>query len=161
MSRPARRTKKAAPHKIRYAPQQLRRSLTREMFCSASHFVGYVEDDESVEAIMKKFQALEEYQTEIGSSKTAASQSSAGEAAESDGQGKEPAVDTLDEDQLNEIFKRTSSYTVALALRNDYNEDDEEFWNEQLGFDECVIIGVVLCIDGDGQGRNGRVHVLW
>ena len=62
MSRPARRTKKAAPHKIRYAPQQLRRSLTREMFCSASHFVGYVEDDESVEAIMKKFQALEEYQ---------------------------------------------------------------------------------------------------
>lgn len=36
---------------------------------SASHYVGYVDDEESVASILKKFEELEKFQTQIQSTK--------------------------------------------------------------------------------------------
>jgi len=105
---------------------------------SSAHFVGYVEDDESVEAIMKKFAAMEEYERELktktpqpsqaqqaqhegGSSSAASSSSSssssaAAAAAAAAAATALPAAENSEfvysDAQLEEIFKRTSSFSV-------------------------------------------------
>ncbi|CAO3610880.1 unnamed protein product [Mucor hiemalis] len=40
-------------------PKRKRRQATPKTRVSNAHYVGYVEDEESVEAIMKKFEELE------------------------------------------------------------------------------------------------------
>jgi hypothetical protein len=78
-----------------------------------SHLVGYVEEGETVEMIMKKFETLEKLQKDLSS------------------QGKSE----LDEDALKEVFKQTSIFSVESALQDeepapeeyqviDYEEDE-------------------------------------
>jgi len=116
---------------------------------SASHFVGYVEDEESVEMIMKKFEALEEYQRELSakgggaesSSATTDAGAGAGEAP-SDAPAAAASEPALSEEQLEEIFKRTSNFTVKSALQPSaslYADDDdfvEALLNAQEGDEE-------------------------
>ncbi len=61
---------------------------------SAAHFVGYVEDEESVEAIMKKFEELDKLQLEV------------------DPQMNNQSRVDLTQEELEELFVRTSSFTV-------------------------------------------------
>jgi hypothetical protein len=63
---------------------------------SASHFVGYVLDDEPIDAIMRKFEELERFERELAE-KTV-----------------EPTA--MSEKDLEELFKRTSNYTVEAAV---------------------------------------------
>jgi len=110
---------------------------------SASHFVGYVEDEESVEMIMKKFEALEEYQREL-SAKGGGAESSSTNAC--DGAGEAPSEapaaassePALSEEQLEEIFKRTSNFTVKSALQptSSLYADDDDFVEALLNAQE-------------------------
>ena len=85
-------------------------------FVSSTHYVGYVEDDETPEAIMKKFEALERVQQ--------AQTRGGGGGGEDEGAGGEagpsaPIVEGgegLTEEQLLEVFKQTSVFTVKSAL---------------------------------------------
>lgn len=69
---------------------------------SSAHYVGYVEDGESVEAIMKKFEELERIEKEFS-------------ALQMDTVEEEIATNNLTEEQLEEVFKRTSAFTVKSA----------------------------------------------
>ncbi|KAI9288732.1 hypothetical protein BC943DRAFT_272814, partial [Umbelopsis sp. AD052] len=85
------------------------------------HYVGYVEDEESVEAIMKKFEELDRIQKEFSAISEVEKKS------EASSQG-------LTEAQLQEIFKRTSAFTIRSAMMdsNDMDElNDVEIWQLQ------------------------------
>eukprot|EP01137_Pigoraptor_chileana_P037360 Opistho-2@34328 len=72
---------------------------------SGSLYVGYVEDEESIESIMKKFEELQRLQAETKLVED--------EPPRNKGKGKyvDPET-TLSDAQLEELFKRTSSFTV-------------------------------------------------
>ncbi|KAK9763125.1 hypothetical protein K7432_010498 [Basidiobolus ranarum] len=112
---------------------------------SAAHYVGYVEDNESVEAIMKKFEELEKIQSEIAKS-NAQKSVSAIETAEpintnpgvlsevsevnSPKSSERKIEQGLTEEQLEEVFKQTSGFTVRSAVTNEDIDavDDLEIW---------------------------------
>lgn len=83
------------------------------MFSNA-HYVGYVEDGESVEAIMKKFEELERIQQEF---------SSKVEIKEEE-EKVQPEEKNFTQEQLEEVFKRTSSFTVKSATIDTTFVDD-------------------------------------
>lgn len=96
---------------------------------SNAHYVGYVEDGESVEAIMKKFEELERIQQEFSSLHVQpngeASSSGSNIPAEVEPKVEDEEmteVGTPDlvkaqftQEQLEEVFKRTSAFTVRSA----------------------------------------------
>lgn len=97
---------------------------------SASYFLGYVEEDETPDAIMKKFEELENFQRQNAIGKNA----------------------QMSEEQLKELFARTSSFTVQSATEDFYDwehlfdeeqesdarqEDDFESASEQEAFGAC------------------------
>ncbi|EPB84207.1 hypothetical protein HMPREF1544_08999 [Mucor circinelloides 1006PhL] len=83
--------------------------------CSNAHYVGYVEDNESVEAIMKKFEELERIQQEFTSSHQQASETPL-EQLEEHGRDQDTLIDDpLTQEQLEEVFRRTSAFTVKSA----------------------------------------------
>jgi hypothetical protein len=113
--------------------------------------VGYVEDNESVEMIMKKFEALDEYTRELGEPAPAAPPPSTALAAvaaattmtppptaatEAEAAGAAPAMSQA---QLEELFKRTSHFTVRSALRPVAaaygDDDDDDFVDALVGAD--------------------------
>nr|CAG8598316.1 11580_t:CDS:2 [Entrophospora candida] len=90
---------------------------------SNAFFVGYVEDDEPVEAIMKKFEELEKIQQEIAATKPE-------NLINDDNVEEEP----LTEEQLEEVFKRTSTFTVksATLAPNVDDFEDIELWRIEM-----------------------------
>lgn len=100
---------------------------------SNAHYVGYVEDGESVEAIMKKFEELERIQQEFSTlnvqpneepiSSSIGSNIPAEEEENKDEDEEMSEVATtpdsikaqFTQEQLEEVFKRTSAFTVRSA----------------------------------------------
>lgn len=106
------------------------------------HYVGYVEDEESVEAIMKKFEELDRIQKEFSSISVTANPSNNSEGKDSEMDSADtPRIDEaveppqgLTEAQLQEVFKQTSSFTVRSAMMNSDDMDgldDVEIWQLQ------------------------------
>lgn len=123
---------------------------------SAVHYVGYVEEDETPEMIMAKFQELEEIQRQASVADK--------EQEEEDGQAErvdEDASQQLTDDQLLQVFKQTSMFNVKTALQNNavladiddmlgltrerYGEDDiisddddmlKSFWSDDEDWDD-------------------------
>ncbi|EFC48606.1 predicted protein [Naegleria gruberi] len=128
-----------------------RPSRGRKKIPSASYYLGYVEDDESIESIMQKFDELEKLKSS-NLSECAASSSSSKSMV--NGKGKEPAETTLDggaitpleedsylnEELQEELFKRTSHHSIQ---SNIYSEIMSNYNTEQGELDEMD--------DGDGQ----------
>ncbi len=99
---------------------------------STSHYVGYVEEGETVDMIMKKFQMMEEVQN----MNAAASTNKEGDSS-TDVNG-----DTnVSEAQLEEIFRRTSAFTVESATRAN-DADDMAFFSgvsqQNLGWENAA-----------------------
>lgn len=109
------------PH-LELARRSARKASKKRRNVSSSLYLGYVEDDESVDAIMKKFECLEEYQK-----KKKICTGENGEATEEvkTEENKEEDLSTKD---LEEIFKMTSSFTVE-AL------DDEDLYTDEINSD--------------------------
>lgn len=102
----------------------------------ATHYVGYVEDDETPEMIMKKFEEMERIKAVTRRPAAAVSQPHADPAGPSSStaaigaaasSGAAPALQDaaaadeegpLDQQQLQEIFKATSMYNVKSLLGN-------------------------------------------
>eukprot|EP00735_Rhodelphis_limneticus_P011345 TRINITY_DN4430_c0_g1::TRINITY_DN4430_c0_g1_i1::g.7299::m.7299 TRINITY_DN4430_c0_g1::TRINITY_DN4430_c0_g1_i1::g.7299 ORF type:complete len:470 (-),score=90.81,sp/Q8C3P7/MTA70_MOUSE/24.51/5e-07,MT-A70/PF05063.9/8.8e-11 TRINITY_DN4430_c0_g1_i1:275-1567(-) len=80
---------------------------------SSALYLGYVEDDETDEMIMKKFEALEKLQKEAMKSEETSKDSD----------------NILTLEQQEELFKETSTFTVKTALHgNQVLNDDAERW---------------------------------
>ncbi|RIA93511.1 hypothetical protein C1645_796598 [Glomus cerebriforme] len=93
-------------------------------------YVGYVEDDESIDAIMKKFEELERIQEEIAAS-------NANETTDVHPPSDKNSTyqeNGLTQEQLEEVFRRTSSFTVKSAtFAPNFDElDDLDFWRVEL-----------------------------
>ncbi|KAG2387016.1 hypothetical protein C9374_002051 [Naegleria lovaniensis] len=128
---------------------------------SSSYYLGYVEDDETIEMIMQKFEELEKLQQNQHHAKASSSTSS-------ERNHQDESSSYLDEAQQEELFKRTSHHSIqsniyADIMRNfddieseeeglaatssdysdddaDYQEDDEEAVEivSDDNFEECV-----------------------
>lgn len=88
-------------------------------FYSNAHYVGYVEDEESVEAIMKKFEELERIQKEFSGLQVKATEEPEQDKENVDAEMID-AIESkedlgLTQEQLEEVFKRTSAFTVKSA----------------------------------------------
>lgn len=82
---------------------------------NSSHFVGYVEEGETVEMIMRKFQQLENLKEELKLQKNGANEDSNGNNMSASGDKMDvdgPNDNHLDEEALQELFHRTSNFTV-------------------------------------------------
>lgn len=97
------------------------------------HYVGYVEDEESVEAIMKKFEELERIQKEFAAANGDNKENIHGDSGK-DNNDKDSQP--LTEEQLEEVFRRTSAFTVKSAMMdNDLDDMDAlELW--QIEFED-------------------------
>lgn len=94
----------------------------------ATHYVGYVEDEETPEMIMKKFEEMErikaaskragEQSDSAGPSSSAAAGPAAACSEQQPGSGPIDEEAPLDQQQLQEIFKATSMYNVKSLLGN-------------------------------------------
>ncbi|KAI9226676.1 MAG: hypothetical protein DHS80DRAFT_32484 [Piptocephalis tieghemiana] len=121
---------------------------------SAAHYVGYVEDEESVEAIMRKFEELERIQQELSLNKEdtpmiPAEKSTLVEGGEdkASGEGTNPPIAQenegdvpsgggkqaeLTEEQLEEVFRRTSSFTLLSAMTRSMVEETDVDWEMSM-----------------------------
>ncbi|KAJ1960594.1 hypothetical protein GGI12_003718 [Dipsacomyces acuminosporus] len=142
---------------------------------SNQYYVGYVEDDESVDAIMKKFEELERIEKEFSAKKKAIAEASGSSIpgtpaptnsgnlgdAESVAEGSENGANTagsapsgaiadtdggdqisgmndegMSAELLEEVFKRTSAFTVKGAMLDEIDlevMDDIELWEAEAG----------------------------
>jgi hypothetical protein len=112
------------------AERPKRRSVLRKNAVpDATHYVGYVEDEETPEMIMRKFEEMERIKAATGkrSGSVAADEqpgsSTAAEAAAAAGQQAAAASpahdeDALDQEQLHAVFKATSMFNVKSVLSN-------------------------------------------
>ncbi|KAJ2708711.1 hypothetical protein H4R19_004616, partial [Coemansia spiralis] len=119
------------------------------------YYVGYVEDDESVDAIMKKFEELERIEKEFSAKKDAGTdgagaapadapvEASSALPADGDDDGAVAALGAaqaaagesgMSAELLEEVFKRTSAFTVRGAMMDDFDVevmDDIELWEAE------------------------------
>ena len=94
---------------------------------SAAHYVGYVEDEETPEMIMKKFEELERIMA-LGAERSTTKEDGNGSetpqpeketderVVDGERSGGDPTAASLSEAQLNELFTQTSMFTVRTAL---------------------------------------------
>ncbi|KAJ1857882.1 hypothetical protein GGH12_003781 [Coemansia sp. RSA 1822] len=147
---------------------ETRRRRRPKTNASNQYYVGYVEDDESVDAIMKKFEELERIEKEFSAKKSAVAgesndavnhpQASTSSSAPTDtaavakiedstdvaisddiaaGGSNEAVVESgMSMELLEEVFKRTSAFTVRGAMMDDFDlevMDDIELWTAEAG----------------------------
>jgi N6-adenosine-specific RNA methylase IME4 len=114
---------------------------------SAVHYVGYVEDDETPEMIMSKFQELEEIQRQASVKQQGnedAQGEAVGEGQQQQHQEGQPHQEDglLTDDQLLQVFKQTSMFNVKTALNNNAMlagiDDVLELTNERYGDDDII-----------------------
>ncbi|BDA48164.1 hypothetical protein COCOBI_11-4240 [Coccomyxa sp. Obi] len=125
---------------------------TKAAMPSAIHYVGYVEEDETPEMIMKKFEELEKVMAASEAAPAEAKSGEEGGEAET-GEDMGPGASSYDQDhmagltdaQLMEVFKQTSIFNVRSALANndalmstnEAGDNDERFWDDmELSEDE-------------------------
>lgn len=107
---------------------------------SAMHYVGYVEEDETPEQIMAKFEQLEKIQREAEEAKKAAAEAKRA-AAEENGDVVDEEADAnaenedFDEELLVKVFRQTSQFSLKRALKDDIY-GDEAFEDEPWSDDE-------------------------
>ncbi|KAG2486878.1 hypothetical protein HYH03_014472 [Edaphochlamys debaryana] len=149
---------------------------------SAIHYVGYVEDDETPEAIMKKFEELERIQKAaearrqqqqaqpVGDNDAAPTASGPSPTAAEDG-GAAPRPSTvtaqpngqqdggLDEEALLEVFRQTSIFNVRSALAN--NDVLHEGAGGAGGADGAGYGGDAGFFDDGGEGSDAEEELAY
>lgn len=114
------------PH-LELARRSARKVSKKRRNVSSSLYLGYVEDNESVDEIMKKFECLEEYQKKKKICSEESKQPS--ESGNSDNtESEDKQNQDLSTEDLEEIFKMTSSFDVE-AL------DDEDLYTDEINSD--------------------------
>lgn len=85
---------------------------------SAVHYVGYVEDDETPEMIMAKFAELEKIKQTREEAKATTAEEGAETTEATVEEGEDPRDQDLSDEQLLEVFKQTSMFSVKTALQD-------------------------------------------
>ena len=129
---------------------------------SASHYVGYVEEGETVDMIMKKFQKLEEVkqkfreqQQKDATSTSEGAEKSTHSSDSSKSKGANEAGDdvALTTEQLEEVFKKTSNFTVKSAVKANEMDDIAAISGlraDELGWENAAEL-LELHDDDEGQ----------
>ncbi|KAF9551641.1 hypothetical protein EC957_006534 [Mortierella hygrophila] len=154
--------------------RQSRRKPRKTLAINNAHYVGYVEENESIEAIMKKFEELARMEEEFAKSSNsnisnndaastptpdAASGIPVPESGAGNGEGSSSSVipngevilglertqqkagesEGFTDEQLQEIFRRTSGFTVRSMLR-DTPEDiyEEDVWQANIADEDYL-----------------------
>ena len=107
--------------------------LRKTVVPDAVHYVGYVEEEETPEMIMKKFEELEKIMAKNSTDSGKADQQ--GEVQDDSGAELKEAKtqEELDHAQLQEIFKATSVFSVKAVLGNNQALMDKQTIREQEG----------------------------
>eukprot|EP01095_Lingulamoeba_sp_RSL-Kostka_P001773 TRINITY_DN1257_c0_g1_i1.p1 TRINITY_DN1257_c0_g1~~TRINITY_DN1257_c0_g1_i1.p1 ORF type:complete len:417 (-),score=157.11 TRINITY_DN1257_c0_g1_i1:28-1278(-) len=111
-----------------------RRSSKKVQQPSEVWYLGYVEDGESVEMIEKKFEALEQYKKQQETKKQNEEEN---EEDNNNNEDKKEVDQKLSEEQLQEMFKLTSNFTVQ-TIGNNNNEvffEEDILLLKEFGFD--------------------------
>jgi len=122
---------------------------------SSSLYLGYVEDEETIESIMKKFEEMEKLKKEIAEQKEKEKEkNNEGESNNESGQNNNMDEDTgFTEEQYEELFKRTASFTPQSLdadiahmedwefydydpFDDDYEENDYQYVDDDFGWDD-------------------------
>lgn len=108
---------------------------------SAVHYVGYVEEDETPEAIMKKFEELDKVMAKQNEASTSEAASDT-DREQADQAGLSATAELgLTDAQLMEVFKQTSIFNVKSALANNQNlmqNETEEHQNDEFFSDSDI-----------------------
>ena len=120
----SRRPRRSAARKAMTRLQDLGEVESNFSQPSMSHYVGYVEEGETVDMIMKKFQKLEEVKQQFREQ-----QQQEGESGDMDGGASKTSGsnnnngEELTTEQLEEIFQKTSNFTVQSAVKANEMDD--------------------------------------
>lgn len=127
-------------------PRRSTRRVAKNRFRvpSSAHYVGYVEDNETPEMIMKKFEELDKVITDIkpGQAEDGAleeEKSGNEDAGKEEEEEKGEKSGFLNEEQLNEVFKRTSTFTVKSAMARERELLQREVYGEGWEEDDWVL----------------------
>lgn len=165
-------------------PRRSTRRVAKNRFRvpSSAHYVGYVEDNETPEMIMKKFEELDKVITDTkpgqaGDGALETDKCSKEEVGEEEEKKEEGCSGFLNEEQLNELFKRTSMFTVKSAMARErellqremyggggeeedwmLSEEEEEMFSEEEGeevfWEEEGEVGNKKRVSRRGEGRQ-------
>ena len=126
---------------------------------SAMHYVGYVEEDETPEQIMAKFEQLEKIQREVAEAKKAAQDDAAGG---EDGEDASPRRGADDEPggrgprgvrpgSAGEGVREDVKFSLKRALADDlYGDDEDQFFDE----DDDEVVDVENIFGGWGKKKR-------
>jgi len=138
----------------RKASESLRSRTSRGRSAPSSvHYVGYVQDDETPEMIMKKFEEMERIRAVKAAAQEGDKENNENATNVQAGSSASDDDGVLDEDQLKELFKNTSTFTVREAVMDsnalfgeamlaadedmvyfsDEEEMQDEFWESIMG----------------------------
>jgi len=104
-----------------------RKAAPKQM--SAALWVGYTDDSETPEMIMKKFEALEKIQQEQREKEAVVTTETT-----ENGQQSEAKESELNQDQLETLFKETSSFSIGMLNKGVVQTDHME--NDSVDMDE-------------------------
>jgi hypothetical protein len=107
--------------------------LRKTVVPDAVHYVGYVEEEETPEMIMKKFEELERIMAKNNTDNSPADQQVALGDAAGTGLKQAEQQEELGHAQLQEIFKATSVFSVKAVLGNNQALMDKQVIREQDG----------------------------
>jgi hypothetical protein len=90
------------------------------LYCSAIHYLGYVDDEEPIEMIMKKFETMDKL---IGDKQKIESElkPESEEEAAANGSNGHVKDEPLDEALLETVFKETSHFSVEMLANETIN----------------------------------------
>jgi len=119
------------------------RASSRRKKPNAALYVGYVEDDETPEMIMKKFQMMEDMQQAAKKANAPQnagknpSKSSKAEMSDSDDEENNAGGGALNEEQLAQLFNQTSYYSI-----NSLQKNNDIMFQRQTVDEEGFVVGI-------------------
>jgi len=96
---------------------------------SSSLYLGYVEDEETIESIMKKFEEMEKLKKEIAEQKEKEREKNNAEGVQENENNNDDDDMSFTEEQYEELFKRTASFTPETLDADIAHMEDWEFYD--------------------------------
>jgi len=124
---------------------------------SSSLYLGYVEDEETIESIMKKFEEMEKLKKEIAEQKEKEKEKNNDGNNDENNKSNNGDEDLeFTEEQYEELFKRTASFTPETLDADIAHMEDWEFYDPF--FDEDYEENDYLFVDDDFAWDDERDH---
>ncbi len=119
-----------------------------------SLYLGYVEDGETVDMIMKKFEKLDEIKQQISAESKEETEENADNSESkrsAEGAGAPSGDQALSEDALLKVFQQTSNFTVKSAVKAQHADYDHDFGYDLDAAEGWDMDGITTAENEDGQ----------